>query len=156
MTPAFAIQPRVTLLPAGPARPELTTEFFDKGHRVTGRYPVSAEFDGEDFSSPGLAFEDYSRCHVQQRKQSGERRLPTPAWALRPDLLRQVIVHFVERRAEFYQPQPGTERERLTRASQRNAERCKRNEVVLRNLCSRFVALNKAYADPAAIASLNI
>ena len=148
--------PRITVCPPGPARPELTTEFFDKGHRVTGRAPVSAEFDGSDFSSPGIAFEDYSRMYTQQRKQSGERRLPTPTWSMRPDLTRAVVVHFVERRAGFRNPLPGTERERLEQASKTLAERCGSNEAVLRKLCSHFVELKKANAEPAAITAQKI
>jgi hypothetical protein len=147
---AIAMQPHVTVLPPGPQRAELTTEFFDRGERVSGRYPVSARAEaGEEFSSPGIAFEDYSRMHQQQRKQSGGRRLPTPAWALRPDLCRAVIVHYIERRANINKPQPGTERERLERASKRNTERCKRKEAVLRKLCAEFVELKKSGADPA-------
>jgi hypothetical protein len=144
-----AIQPHVTICPPGPIRKELTTEFFDKGERVSGRYPVSAEFDGKEFSSPNLAFEDYSRMSTQQHKQSGERRLPTPAWALRPDLTRAVVVHYVERRAGFRKPTPGTERERLARASKRNTEHCKNKEAVLRRMCAEFVELTKSGADPA-------
>jgi hypothetical protein len=145
---AAVVSHQITVLAPGPIRKELTSEFFDRGHRAFARYPVSAEFDGEEFSSPGLAFEDYTRMSTQQHKQSAERRLPTPEWALRPDLLRKVLVHYVERRAGFLKPTPGTESERLARANQRNAERCKRKEAVLIKLCAEFVELHKCSGDP--------
>jgi hypothetical protein len=146
---AAVIQPHLTVCAPGAERRELTTEFFDKGnhHKVT--LPVSAEFDGQEFSSPRIDFSDYSRMSTQQHKQSGERRLPTPKWALKPDLLRKVLVHYVERRANIvHKPQPGTESERLQRASQRNADRCQRKEAILKNLCAEFVEVNKSGANP--------
>ena len=112
--------------------------------------PISADYKGEgEFESPGIDFPDYGRMYSFDHKLEAHRRLDTPPWALRQDLLRAVIVHFVERRAQFKKPLPGTERERLARASQRNAERCKFKEEVLRNLCVEFVALKKSGADPA-------
>lgn len=146
MSAAFAI-PRVTVCPPGPERAELTFAHFDRV-KGAGRYPVSAE--------SRIAFEDYSRMYSFQHKLAPCRRLDTPEWALRPDLLRRVVVHFVERRAGFKKPLPGTEKERLEQASKTLAERCGSNESVLRNLCSHFVELKKSNAEPTALAALKI
>src|SRR3954471_1315626 len=110
---AAVVSHPITVLAPGPERRGLTTEFFDRGNHHKARLPVSAEYDGQEFSSPRIDFSDYSRMSTQQHKQSGERRLPTPEWALRPDLLRSVLVHYVERRVGFRKPTPGTESERL-------------------------------------------
>lgn len=149
MSAAAVVSHPITVLPPGPARPELTNAYCDRHFRYQGKRPVSAEYDGAGFQSPGISFEDYSRMATIQHKQSGERRLPTPQWALRPDLLRSVIVHFVERRAALgKKAQPGTERERLERASQKNVERCKRKQAILQRLCAEFVELKRLGGDP--------
>jgi hypothetical protein len=144
---AVAFQPHVTICPPGPERPELTIARFDRV-KVSGRYPVSAQFNGEDFSSTGLAFEDYSRMYTQHRKQSAERRLPTPSWALNPAQLRSLLVYYTERRAGFREPQPGTEKERLERASLVLNSLAERIEAILRNLCGEYLALNKSGENP--------
>jgi len=68
---------------------------------IEGTYPVSARPVSDGWSSPGLAFEDYARMSTQQRKQSNERRLVTPLWAMNDKLLRELIVKFMEERAGF-------------------------------------------------------
>jgi hypothetical protein len=146
---AAVVSHPITVLLPGPARPELTTEYFDKGNRSTKMMPISAEYTGGEFSSPGIAFEDYSRMATIIHKQSGERRLPTPEWVLRPDLLRQILVNYLERRAGFHKAQPGTDRERLDRANQKLAALCARKESVLRKLCSEYIDLKNTGIDPA-------
>jgi hypothetical protein len=83
-----------------------------------GIYPVSARKTVDGWTSPGIAFEDYTRMSTQQRKQSGERRLPTPPWALNDKMLRLLLVTFMEERAGFRKKQKGNLRERLQRASE--------------------------------------
>ncbi|HEV2521984.1 MAG TPA: hypothetical protein VGT24_06345 [Candidatus Acidoferrales bacterium] len=47
-----------------------------------------------------ISWDDYLwGMHCYTRKQSGERRLPTPQWALNNELLQQVLTEFMERRA---------------------------------------------------------
>ena len=67
----------------------------------SGRRPVSVEFDGEGFCSPGIAFEDYSRMTTQQWNASGERRLPTPSWAFNYAEQRELLARFWEIRANL-------------------------------------------------------
>src|SRR5882724_11137569 len=83
-------------------------------------YPVSATYSPVGWETPGIAWEDYSRCSTQTRKQSGERRLPTPRWALNDAMLRDLLVRFMEERAGLtrcyaYRP-AGTIEERLQHA----------------------------------------
>jgi hypothetical protein len=70
-------------------------------------YPASAKYR--------LSFQDYSAMQTQQHKQSGERRLPTPAWALSDKLLAEIIVLFMEKRLYIRDPQ-GSLIERRERA----------------------------------------
>jgi hypothetical protein len=108
--------------------------------------PVSAEFHGGDeWSSNGIDFSDYARCGTQQRKQSGGRRLPTPEWALKPEMLRKVIVRMMEKRALYISPQPGTDTERLARAQARIRQTLPQHEATLTKNCLRLVAMK---ADP--------
>ena len=71
----------------------------------------------------GISFDDYTAMSVRQCLESGERRLPTPEWALNDKMLREVIVAFLERRTNIGTG-PGPLAARLERA--RLALRCKR------------------------------
>lgn len=81
----------------------------------------------------GISFDDYVFMGTRIHKQSGERRLPTPEWALNDKMLREVIVTFLENRARIGTG-PGTLRARLGRAML--ALRCKKPyfECDLKNL----------------------
>ena len=63
------------------------------------QYPVSAEVTADGWRSPGLDYSDYVRMGLTSHKSSGERRLPTPIWAVRNSLLQELILHFLESRA---------------------------------------------------------
>lgn len=69
--------------------------------------PVSAE--------TGISYNDFSSMHTYDHKQSPERRLPTPLWAVSDPLLREVLVAFLEARAGIRKPE-GTLLERRERA----------------------------------------
>lgn len=71
------------------------------------QYPVSAR--------TRISFGDYASMSTFQRKQSGERRLPTPYWALNDALFRELLVVFVETRLGL-RATTGTLIERLDRA----------------------------------------
>lgn len=112
------------------------------------QYPVSANVTRDGWDSTGLDFADYARMGTQQRKQSGERRLATPEWALNPEKLRALIVRLMELRAYFMFPQPGTDAERLERAQRFITDWwLPKKTATLNRLCERFVALKK---DPTA------
>jgi hypothetical protein len=151
---AAAIQPRITVLPPGPERAELTIEHFDRNRHGTTRFPVSAEYDGESWSSPGIDFSDYSRMSTQQRKQSGERRLPTPVWSVNQSLLRAVLVRYLEKRAMLIKPQPGTEQERMQRALAVIEKSRPLLEESLKQMCAGYVQLKKSGCDAARLKKL--
>lgn len=75
-------------------------ESFDP-HQFAGRqsHPVNARITMEGWLTPGVSFDDYSRMQTTKRKTSGERRLPTPFWAMNNPMLRRVLVQFMEERA---------------------------------------------------------
>ena len=62
----------------------------------------------------GLAYGDLQSMRVKRLGAPARRRLPTPVWALRDDLLREVLVAYIERRNHVLPPQ-GTLHERLER-----------------------------------------
>ena len=112
-------------------------------------HPVSAELTGDgSWSSPGISFDDYSRMTTQRKKSSGERRLPTPEWAVNTEKLREVVTRAYEIRAGLRYQQQGTEMERLRRAQVLLIKKKERRLVVLDNLCREFVELKQSGADP--------
>lgn len=74
---------------------------FDK-HQFAGRRTkaVSATRTRTGWDTTGISFGDFGSMHVHKRERSQERRLPTPKWAVRDDLLRELIVVYLEER--FY------------------------------------------------------
>lgn len=65
----------------------------------------------------GLDWKDIGNIQVVHHKQSGERRLPTPVWALNDRLLRELLVAFLESRVGIHKP-TGTLSERRKRAEE--------------------------------------
>jgi predicted transcriptional regulator len=80
----------------------------------------SCQFDNRRIrpvsSKTQISWQDFASMQVFTRKVQCERRLPTPAWALNDELLRQVIVRYVERRAYVHNPNLPL-RERLSLAA---------------------------------------
>jgi hypothetical protein len=96
----------------------------------------------------GVAFEDYSRMQVTVHAQSGDRRLPTPEWALNDAKLRALVTRYYEKRAQFVGPQPGTELERLARAQKRLLDRKPEMLATVDKLCEEYVYLKRDGRDP--------
>lgn len=110
-------------------------------------YPVSAEYEGNgEFSSPGIAFSDYSRMSTYSHKLERARRLETPEWALNENKLRALMINYIEDRAyqAAYANREGTEKERLARAVQKLSERNKLLTKTLGPLCKEYVTLKNA------------
>jgi hypothetical protein len=107
-----------------------------------GSHPVHAEYDGHEFTSTGVAFEDYARMHVEQRKLGANRT--APAWAFNADKLRRVIVRTMEVRAGLRNPQPGTDAERMAHAQQKLDDSRRLLTATIDRLCEEFVAAKKA------------
>jgi hypothetical protein len=114
-----------------------------------GRKPVSAELDGDgEFSTPGIAFDDYSRMTVQQRRTLAKgRRLPTPSWAVNVSEQRSLLVRFFEARACIRKPGPGSDIQRLNNAQRVLLASVPAKIEVLDKLCREYVAVKSA--DPA-------
>lgn len=86
------------------------------------RYPVSAEYSPDGWESPGIAFEDYTRCHTEQHLG----RLPhwVPEFALNTEQLQIVLMARAWRYAHGTAPFPqNTNWERLNEAATARALR---------------------------------
>src|SRR5216683_470188 len=94
-----------------------------------------------------IAFEDYSRMSSYQRKPSGERRLPTPEWALDDSKLRELLVVFMEERCGIKNSQ-GTLLERLELARQAVIAQHSRMRDTLNKMCLEYVQLKNRGAKP--------
>ena len=88
----------------------------------------------------GIAFEDYKRMGVQVRRQSGERKLPTPEWALNDRKLRKVLVTAMEERAGIKRPQ-GNLKSRLALAEEVIRSQRPRLIATLTRLCKTYVEI---------------
>lgn len=89
-------------------------------------------------TSTGIAYDDYRGMHRYRHKPSGERRLPTPDWALDDTLLRPLIVAYVEDRAAVGIG-PGTLSERLARANEALRQRRPKLNADLDRLSREYV-----------------
>lgn len=111
--------------------------------------PVHAEYNGESFQSPGIAFEDYVRMQTQRHKLARNRREQPPDWVFSTSKLRLVILRCIEQRA-YVQPRTlavmayGTEQERLARAQQILKARRPALEAQIGRLCREYVAAKNA------------
>jgi hypothetical protein len=144
--------PNFQLCPPMPARnfEHFDKYLFDGTQPDDGHKPVSARYEGfGEFSTTGIAFEDYERMSTQIRKQSGQRRLPTPSWAVNERQMRALLVRFLERRAGFRSPQPGTYAARLQRADEKIKARTSSLVQSMDKLCVEYVQLRSAGVDPA-------
>jgi len=113
-------------------------------------YPVSARYTPDGWESTGLSFGDYERCHVFQHKQHGERRLPTPRWAIDDGLLRELLVCFMEERAGI-RPEAGrvvlsklSLEQRLASAQQVLQRQRQFKAATMAKLCKEYVALKQS------------
>lgn len=123
---------------------------YDK-HQFGGRgqHPVNARpAAAGGWTSSGVAFEDYARMSTQQHKPSGERRLPTPQWAVNDGMLRELLVVFMEERAGYRKRQTGPLLPRLERAKQAIISQRPRWIATLDKLCAEYVKLKRLGSDP--------
>jgi hypothetical protein len=129
------------------------------GHRPYTRTPVNGHATAEGFDGGGISFDDYSRMHTSLHTQAGHRRLDTPAWALRNDLLANVIAQYCLNRASYRcvpKPPIGAA-EKLALAKMLSKRRKKMLTEQLDRLCHRYVAIkNQMPPDYAALRNLEI
>ena len=79
---------------------------------------------------------------------AADRRLPTPLWALNDEMLRELIVVYMEERARLYGPQKGTLLERLARARQAVINQRPRLLERMDKLCKEYVEKKRTGLDP--------
>lgn len=115
---------------------------------VAPQYPVSAHKVVDGWASTGLDYSDYGRMSTQQHKQSGERRLPTPGWAVNDTKLRELLVVFMEERAGFRKRRKGELRPRLNAAVEAIIAQRPRLTAILTKLCKEYSVLSTLGAKP--------
>jgi hypothetical protein len=160
--------PAITYCPPAPAH--ITLEplpAFNHGKKVTQDLEAiycrledgtlgygSKGLDGSDFYGNSAA--DRPGMQVAIHKPSGQRRLDTPAWALRNDMLADVIANYCLSRAGV-RHRVGTVAEKMALAKTLAARRRKMLVGRLDCLCSRYVAAKKqTRRDYAELRSLEI
>jgi len=86
-----------------------------------------------------ISFDDYQSSMSVHKRSEGKKTVPD--WLLKDNgnMLREVLLRMVENRAGYWEPQPGTQSERLERAQKRCLERRARKIEVLEGLCNRYV-----------------
>ena len=115
-------------------------------HQFEGRArPVSAEFDGHDFQSNGISWQDYGSMHTETHKLAPGRQLAAPEWVFNDLKLRSVIVGCVEARAingfgKRNYDYTGTDAERLARAQKKLSVFRLALEARIDRLCKAYVA----------------
>jgi hypothetical protein len=103
--------------------------------------PVHAEKTFDGYRTTGISFEDYTSMNIRVRKQSNERRVATPVWAVNTEALRTLLVRFMEGRAGWAQVvRTGTLKDRLDEAITRVKGKRERIDTLLTQLCHKYVA----------------
>lgn len=119
-------------------------------NNLVSHHPVHAVFDGHDFTSNGIAFEDYARMQTHQRKLASGRRYEMPSWAANDEQTCGVIARSMEGRAGLRVPKESTDNKERLEAAQRLLKTQEPQLVArLDGLCKRFVELkndNNEYA----------
>lgn len=113
--------------------------------------PVNAHITATGWLSNGISFDDHNRMQTRTRKMSGERRLPTPMWAMNNPMLRRVLVRFLEERAFSKKERcsfKGGLKERLDRAKERVISKRPAAMVVLDRLCEEYVGIKNNGLNP--------
>lgn len=120
---------------------------FDR-HSFDGRRsrPVK-RYTSKDENVLGISFEDYGKMGAQQRKQSGERRLETPKWALNNKLLQKLLVAFMEERTGI-KGAKGALYARLKSARQAVVAQHPRLLETAKRLCAEYVQIKSMGVHP--------
>lgn len=127
-----------------PPSPQNHNLHFDKGQFGSRRqYPVEAHYVGHgDWASTGIDFDSYRRMGVEQRKTRGDRRLPTPAYALNEQKLRETVIRYIEIRAGLlHRKLPYTLEQRMLIASHLLKVRAEKEMKRVDALSHDYVAL---------------
>ena len=117
----------------------------------TEKQPVSAWITASGWISNGIDFSSYSRMQTLKRKTAGERRLPTPLWAMNNAMLRRVLVRFLEERAFSKKERAtlgGGLRQRLNRAKERIIAKRPAVIATLDKLCEEYVQIKQRGLKP--------
>jgi len=105
-------------------------------------YPVEANYDGHEWTSTGLSYDDMPAIHMVKRKSCGGafRRLDTPEWVMNNSQLLRVVLLYVEKLCLYrYHKRTGTEQERLAKLTKMRLAQRPKYEATAEKLCKLYV-----------------
>lgn len=130
---------------------------FDRYQFEKAPQLVETSFTEDGFQTTGISWDDvHNGMHMTKAGKPVQRRLQTPAWALNDELLREILLRFIEERALFRQPQTGTPAQRLLRAQARAAMHRAALIENITGLCHEYVAVKNDGRNPARLKELAI
>ena len=142
--------PKMTICPPG----EASNAKLDLHVGLRIHMPVEARFTADGPESNGIDFSDYVRMGQFQRKLNCARKLETPSWVLDNSTLRQVLVAYMEVRANL-PPAPNlSDSERLARAQKHLEAYVPMHEAILTKLSKKYVELKRQGVDAAVLRKL--
>lgn len=138
-----------------------TTSFDPWQFAANFQKPVSARYVANDWETPGLSYDDFSRMGIGTMGLNlrGKNKA-RPAWARNDKQTREVIVRFMEKRAFMgrnrYKQGPGTQAERMARAEKLITKNRAPLIAIVDRLCSEYVALKQSGGDIKRLRELEI
>jgi hypothetical protein len=137
--------PQITICPPGAA----SNAKLDLHVGMRRAVPIKhARFDAEgNAESIAIDWTDFGRMGYAGHKLNHGRKYETPDWVMDDLKLRAVTVRYVEVRAGFTKPKPGSDAERLKRAEARILAKLTQAETTLTRLCKEHLALKRAGGD---------
>jgi hypothetical protein len=111
--------------------------------------PAALHFDPYQFAgrescpvsaATGISWQDFGAMQVQERRLFANRRRSAPAWAVSDSLLQEVIVAYLETRAQIGTG-TGTLAERLARARESMSNQLPQLNATLDKLCHEYVTV---------------
>lgn len=123
---------------------------FDRYQFEHNPHPVGVDFTKDGFQTSGISFDDYRSMHLEKRKAHIQRRLGTPTWAINNNQLREVVIRFMELRANNGKAiTPGTDEQRLVRAQLKQSTHRRALIETIDGLCDQYMAVKNAGDNPA-------
>lgn len=117
---------------------------FDEHAFAKRTKAVVATPTADGWDSPGISFQDFGSMRVLRRSNGRVRRLPTPEWAVRDDLLREILLLSAENRM-YIRNHAGTDEERMARIDEEQKKRVVEKERVLARMIQRHVVEKDPY-----------
>jgi hypothetical protein len=107
---------------------------------VQEQYPVCVRYAGHGtWETTELDFSDYSKMSVHIHKLDSARQFERPEWAVKPELLGQVVAKFLEHRAGYRTARKGSIKERIQFAERLLKDQVPKLQAMLALHCKRYM-----------------